>query len=127
MKPLVHRPGPGPVPEPPAVDRSVLRAWVAGDEAAIDEFLLIFRDSARLEMTRLRDALIEGDLIGFLKAAHRLRGGALSMGARDLAMAAGVVEAAAKAGDSESCEDGMAKLAVQMDRMAAALPDPAVR
>jgi HPt (histidine-containing phosphotransfer) domain-containing protein len=127
MKALMRRAGSTGTRETPAIDREVLRAWVADDEAAVDEFLIIFRDSARLEMTRLRDALVEGDLIGFLKAAHRLRGGAISMGARDLARAAGVVEAAAKVGDGPACEAGMANLAIQMERMSAELPDtPAV-
>jgi HPt (histidine-containing phosphotransfer) domain-containing protein len=123
MKSLMRRSGDTGKGDAPAIDREVLRAWVAGDEAAVDEFLIIFRDSARLEMTRMRDALVEGDLIGFLKSAHRLRGGAISMGARDLAWAAGVVEAAAKAGDEPACTAGMANLTLQMDRMSAELPD----
>src|ERR1700722_18914451 len=78
----------------PAVDRSVLGEWLAGDDAAIDELLAVFRDSVIAEQSRMRDALQVGALEDYATAAHRLRGAALSMGAKVLADVAGTLSAA---------------------------------
>ena len=53
--------GPGPRGIP-AIDRSVLGEWLAGDDTAIDELLAVFRDSVFAEQERMRDALALGDL-----------------------------------------------------------------
>jgi HPt (histidine-containing phosphotransfer) domain-containing protein len=84
----------------PAIDRSVLGEWLADDDAAIDELLAVFRDSIRAEQTRMSEVLALGDLAEFANAAHRLRGAALSMGARMLAETAGNLYAAARADDT---------------------------
>jgi HPt (histidine-containing phosphotransfer) domain-containing protein len=124
--PTQHR---GPMGEPvgqpvgqPVIDRSVLGEWLAGDDTAIDELLAVFRDSARTEQTRMSEMLAVGDLREFASAAHRLRGAALSMGARALAETAGTLYVAARAGDGEACAGGMAELAARIRLMAAEIP-----
>jgi HPt (histidine-containing phosphotransfer) domain-containing protein len=106
----------------PEIDRSVLGEWLAGDDTAIDELLAVFRDSVRAEQTRMSEVLATGDLREYASAAHRLRGAALSMGARALAEAAGTLYAAARANDARSCADGMAELASRIRLVAAEVP-----
>ena len=105
-----------------AVDRSILGEWLAGDDTAINELLAVFRDSALTEHQQMARALSGDDLIEFAKAAHRLRGVALSMGAHALGKLAGGLEAAGKAGDAIVCRDGMAGLETQMHLMVAEVP-----
>lgn len=109
-------------PGAPAIDRSVLGEWLADDDAAINELLFVFRDSIRAEQAKLLESLAAGDLMEFANAAHRLRGAALSMGARALAEAAGALYAAARAGNAAGCAGGMAELETEVGRMAAEVP-----
>jgi HPt (histidine-containing phosphotransfer) domain-containing protein len=109
----------------PAIDRSVLGEWLAGDKAAIDEFLVVFRDSVRAELARMHDVLDRGRLDEFAGAAHRLRGAALSMGARALADFVGRLFAAARAQDAKACVEGMRELEAQVRLMVAEVPEGA--
>jgi HPt (histidine-containing phosphotransfer) domain-containing protein len=106
----------------PAIDRSVLGEWLADDDAAIDELLAVFRDSIRAEQVRMSEVLALGDLAEFANAAHRLRGAALSMGARMLAETAGDLYAAARADDTAACGGGMAILVTRVQLMVAEVP-----
>ncbi len=106
----------------PAIDRSILGEWLAGDDAAINELLAVFRDSIRDEQVLMRAALAAGDLTEFANACHRLRGAALSMGARALADVSGVLYSAAKAGDAGACATGMASLQTHIDLVVAEVP-----
>lgn len=105
-----------------AIDRAVLGEWCDGDSAAIDALLAVFRDSALAEHTRLVNALACDDLTAFAKAAHRLRGVALSMGAHDLAEAAATLDKAARALDRTGCVDAMPVLETRMSVMEAEVP-----
>jgi HPt (histidine-containing phosphotransfer) domain-containing protein len=105
-----------------AVDRSVLGEWLAGDDQAINELLILFRDSAVTEHQRMASALTGADLDEFAKAAHRLRGVALSMGAQALGEIAGALETAGKALDAAACQAGMPGLERQMHLMVAEVP-----
>jgi HPt (histidine-containing phosphotransfer) domain-containing protein len=106
----------------PEIDRSVLGEWLEGDDDAIDELLAVFRDSACAEQARMSEVLTKGDLTEYANAAHRLRGAALSMGARALAETAGILFAAARAMDAGACAEGMPLLATQIRAMAAEVP-----
>ena len=106
----------------PVIDRSVLGEWLAGDEAAIDELLAVFRDSVFAEQERMREALAHGGLDEYADAAHRLRGAALSMGARALANVAGTLNAAAHAMDGTACTDGLSVLETHICLVAAEIP-----
>jgi HPt (histidine-containing phosphotransfer) domain-containing protein len=105
-----------------AIDRSVLGEWLAGDDAAIDELLAVFRDSVRAEQTRMHETLAAGDLDEYASAAHRLKGAALSMGARALAETAGTLYAAARGKDETACGDGMAGLDIFVSLVVAEVP-----
>lgn len=106
----------------PAIDRSVLGEWFAGDAAAIDELLAVFRDSIRAEQTKLQDALAAGDLAELASGAHRLRGAALAMGAHAVAETAGALDAAGHAQDAGTCAELMPILHSRIDRMTAEIP-----
>jgi HPt (histidine-containing phosphotransfer) domain-containing protein len=105
-----------------AIDRSVLGEWLAGDDAAIDELLVVFRDSVCAEQVRMREALALDDLIEYASAAHRLRGAALSMGARALADAVGTLYTAARADDRAACRIGLSVLETHVRQMVAEVP-----
>lgn len=105
-----------------AIDRSVLSEWLDGDNAAIDALLAVFRDSICAEAAQMRDVLALDDLVAFATAAHRLRGAALSMGARALAEFVGRLFSAARASDRSACADGMPLLATYIDLMVAEVP-----
>ncbi len=106
----------------PAIDRSVLGEWLGDDDAGIDALLAVFRDSVCAEQTRLHETLALGDLDEFAKTAHRMRGAALSMGARDLATMTASLHTAALVHDSASCVVGMAALEIQVRLMVAEIP-----
>jgi HPt (histidine-containing phosphotransfer) domain-containing protein len=110
------------LPGTPAIDRSVLGEWLAGDDTAIDEILTVFRDSICEELARMRGLLAAGQLKEFADTLHRLRGAALSMGALALADFAGLLLAAAKAQDQVTCLNGMAALETHVSLMAAEVP-----
>jgi hypothetical protein len=105
-----------------AVDRSVLGEWLAGDDAAIDELLAVFRDSVIAEQSRMREALQVGALEEYATASHRLRGAALSMGARVLAEVAGTLSAAGRAQDEAACRNGLSVLETHVCLVAAEIP-----
>ena len=106
----------------PAIDRTVLGEWLDGDDAAINGLLALFCDSICAEAVRLRELLEADELNEFAGAAHRLRGAALSMGARALADLAGVLFTAALAKDRNACIHGMSALATQVQLVAAEVP-----
>jgi HPt (histidine-containing phosphotransfer) domain-containing protein len=110
----------------PAIDRSVLGEWLADDNAAIDELLAVFRDSIRAEQIRMSEVLALGDFDEFANAAHRLRGAALSMGARLLAETAGRLYTAARASDNAACSAVMTILATHVELMVAEVPPDVV-
>ncbi len=58
-----------------------------------------------------------GDLATLQSAAHRLRSGALAVGARLLSSTAAALETAAKTGDRVACEGEFGQLVVEMDRV----------
>jgi len=106
----------------PAVDRTVLGEWLAGDDVAINELLAVFRDSVYAEQVRMRELAGLGDLDEYANAAHRLRGAALSMGARGLAEAASLLYAAARAGNGSACRDGLSMLETHIGLVSAEVP-----
>jgi HPt (histidine-containing phosphotransfer) domain-containing protein len=112
-------------PGVPAIDRTVLGEWLAGDDAAINALLAVFRDSICADLVRLRDLLAPGHLDEYANTAHRLRGAALSMGARPLAEFAGLLITAARAENGDACVDGMPVLETHVRLMVAEVPTDA--
>ncbi len=98
----------------PTIDRAVLGHWLNGDDAAIDGLLGLFYESICTETGRMYDLLALDEFDQFASAAHRLRGAAVSMGARALADVAGLLFTAALAKDRRACVDGMPILATHV-------------
>jgi HPt (histidine-containing phosphotransfer) domain-containing protein len=74
---------------------------------------------------RMRELLALDDFDQFASSAHRLRGAALSMGARALADFAGQLFTAARAQDRNACVDGMPVLARHVQLVEAEVPGSA--
>jgi HPt (histidine-containing phosphotransfer) domain-containing protein len=106
----------------PAIDRRVLGEWLDRDDGAIDALLGLFFESICDDAARMRDLLAQDEFGQFASAAHRLRGAALSMGARALGEFAGVLFTAALAKDRSACLDGMPVLAAHVQLVAAEVP-----
>lgn len=74
----------------PALDRAELMQRCAGDAALAEELLALFETKLLPDAARLA-ALADGAERGAV--AHRLRGAALAIGAREMAAVAGSIEA----------------------------------
>ena len=105
-----------------AIDRTVLGEWLDGDDPAINGLLALFYESICAEAVRLHELLATRELNEFANAAHRLRGAALSMGARGLADVAGVLFTAALAKDRNACVNGMPALTTHIQLVEAEIP-----
>ena len=107
---------------PSAIDRSVLGEWLEGDDAAINGLLAVFRESIHTEHGLLRALLERNDMAECARTAHRLRGAAMTMGAKRLGDAAAALDAAAQTGNRDACATGMAELEEELRRMDAEVP-----
>jgi HPt (histidine-containing phosphotransfer) domain-containing protein len=105
-----------------AINRAVLGEWLDAEDTAINALLLLFYESIDNELVRMRDLLALEDLGQFASSAHRLRGAALSMGARSLGDFTGVLFTAALAKDLNACVNGMTELGTLVKRVEAEIP-----
>jgi len=101
----------------PAIDPSVLDPWVENDDAARRSILQRFSETVSASSHDIEQAMACGDLATLQSAAHRLRSGALAVGARLLSSTAAALETAAKTGDRAACEGEFGQLIVEMDRV----------
>jgi signal transduction histidine kinase/CheY-like chemotaxis protein/HPt (histidine-containing phosphotransfer) domain-containing protein len=106
-----------PQPPQPAVDRAMLRSWLGDDETMLRSLLAEFLDNARENAQDIRAALVAQDMSALLAAAHKLKGGAMSVGAHGLQHLAARLEAAARPGDCAACEQILAPLARELERV----------
>src|SRR5262249_14913612 len=83
----------------PAIAPSVLDPWVENDDAARRSILRRFSETVSASSHDIEQAMACGDLATLQSAAHRLRSGALAVGARLLSSSAAALETAAKARD----------------------------
>jgi HPt (histidine-containing phosphotransfer) domain-containing protein len=113
------------VSDSPTIDRAVLGEWLEGDDNAINALLVLFYESICAEVRCMRDLLAQEELVQFASAAHRMRGAAVSMGARALADVAGLLFTAALAKDRRACVDGMPILATHVQLVEAEVPGSA--
>jgi HPt (histidine-containing phosphotransfer) domain-containing protein len=84
------------------IDRTVLDEIRAIDSALLDEVVAIFAGEAPQQIAAVRAALASGDAGAIERAAHRLKGVALGVGARALAATAAAIERSGRAGDVDS-------------------------
>ncbi|MFI5029268.1 MAG: ATP-binding protein [Reyranellales bacterium] len=113
-----EKPAPdAPPSDTPAIDPSVLDPWVENDDAARRSILRRFSETVSASSHDIEQAMACGDLATLQSAAHRLRSGALAVGARLLSSSAAALETAAKARDRVACEGEFGHLVVEMDRV----------
>ncbi len=105
-----------PEPPAPAVDRPMLRSWLGNDEATVRSVLVEFLHNARENVRDIKAALAAQDMPAVATAAHKLRGGALSVGAHALQRLAATLEAAGRQGDRAACETVLAPLDRELER-----------
>jgi signal transduction histidine kinase/CheY-like chemotaxis protein/HPt (histidine-containing phosphotransfer) domain-containing protein len=101
----------------PAIDPTVLDPWVENDDAARRSILRRFSETVSASSHDIEQAMACGDLATLQSAAHRLRSGALAVGARLLSNSAAALETAARTGDRVACEGEFGHLVVEMDRV----------
>ena len=100
-----------PVPDPtqplldrgPTVDRANLRDWFGGDDRRVDALLSEFLEGLRQTEQSLGATRALDDLVAVRFEAHRLRGIALTVGAKQLADRSAALELAARATDTSAC------------------------
>jgi two-component system sensor histidine kinase EvgS len=87
------------VEHPPPLDVQVLAAISGGDAAAERELMRDYLDTTARDVATLRAALEAGDAPAVSREAHKIKGAARLVGTHELAAAAEVLEAAARAQD----------------------------
>jgi HPt (histidine-containing phosphotransfer) domain-containing protein len=95
----------------------VLDPWVENDDDARRNILRRFGETVSASSHDIEQAMACGDLATLQSAAHRLRSGALAVGARMLSSTAAALETAAKTGDRVACEGQFGHLVAEMDRV----------
>jgi signal transduction histidine kinase/DNA-binding response OmpR family regulator len=105
------------IDDAPAIDPTVLDPWVENDDDARRNILRRFSETVSASSHDIEQAMACGDLATLQSAAHRLRSGALAVGARMLSNTAAALEMAAKTGDRVACEGEFGHLVAEMDRV----------
>ena len=108
----------------PAIDRSVLSAWLGDDTAAATALRRKFARTARRSERDIAAAVRSGDLAAAAAAAHKLNGAARAVGVIAVAEATAVIEQAGKAGDKAACALALGPLARELRRAKAAIAGP---
>jgi HPt (histidine-containing phosphotransfer) domain-containing protein len=106
------------------IDRSVLdeiRALGGPDDDFLREVIDVFLADGPVQVRSVNEALASRDAAAIRRAAHRLKGSALGIGASQLAALAAAVELAAGAGDVERATSGVAGLDAAFEAARAAL------
>jgi signal transduction histidine kinase/DNA-binding NarL/FixJ family response regulator/HPt (histidine-containing phosphotransfer) domain-containing protein len=101
------------------VDRSVLNEIAGHDTTLARNLLHDFLAAVRSDLIGLRAAHAAGDLPEATRQAHRIKGAAALVGARDVQQAAAEVEAAGRADDAEGTEKASRALCQAIDVLAA--------
>jgi signal transduction histidine kinase/CheY-like chemotaxis protein/HPt (histidine-containing phosphotransfer) domain-containing protein len=100
------------------IDQEVLKE-IAGDDRVLARNLLRdFLLSAHRDLHAMREALHAENPGDAAREAHRMKGAAALVGARDVRAAAGAVESAGRAGDLESARIAERELASSLDTLA---------
>lgn len=108
LTPIRRDPVPPPTANGPLLDRPRLVRNLGDDEQAADEVLSTFVAQAGDSLDSLRAACAAGDLPSIARAAHRLKGSLLWVGADRAAREAGILETRANAGDAAGARTAFA-------------------
>ena len=103
----------------PAIDTKVLDRWMEPDDGERLDILRRFNETVTASSHDMEKALARDDLATLQSAAHRLRSGALAVGATTLGNSAEALERAAKFRDRPACEVQWGQLIAEMDRVRA--------
>ena len=90
----------------------------------MNEVLELFRSEAQGLLADVGKALHEGDAIGVKRAAHRLKGALVSLGAKPSTEAARALEVSGGAGDLAAAGAMLAHLENEMSRLMRAISLP---
>ena len=90
-----------------------------GEPDLVAELVQTFRDEGVPCLARIMDGLSRADAADIGRAAHKLKGGALNLGATRLARAAAELERAARTGDAASLAPLAASVRSEWDRFLA--------
>jgi PAS domain S-box-containing protein len=99
-----ERSAPGAATDPPA-DIKILKSVVGDDPTDIRAVLATFRDTSERFSNELQTAILAGSVAAAREIAHKLKSGALSVGARQLGKICERIEDVAAAGQSELLAD----------------------
>ena len=117
--------GPAPVvharAEPIDFDRERFIACLGEDRTLVHEIIRTFLDNLPAQIETLRARITAGDAAGAVLAAHRIRGGAATLGGEALAAIAHDLERAGKIGDFEALSHGLAALPERFRRLREAM------
>jgi len=103
----------------PVIDRAMLRTWLGEDTARMRALLEEFLAGALVQAHEIELALAVSDMAAVSTSAHKLKGGALSVGAHALGRLAAALEDAARPGAGAACRDMLAPLNRELARAAA--------
>ena len=101
--------------------RECCKVWLSkqfgGDNALVDAVYDRYAVSIKAKVAEMRPLLTSADWQGLDRAAHAVKGAALSVGDEPLANAAVSIRAAASAADASEC----GRLAAEMEKLASLL------
>ncbi|MGN6312321.1 MAG: ATP-binding protein [Rhodanobacteraceae bacterium] len=100
------------------IEPDVLKEIAGEDRVFARNLLRDFLLSARRDLHAMREALDAGNMADAAREAHRMKGAAALIGARDVRAAADAVESAARARDPEAARGGERRLATTLDTLA---------
>jgi HPt (histidine-containing phosphotransfer) domain-containing protein len=101
---------------PVAFDLAALRDWFGEDVGAIGAILDEFIATAQVAVEQIAAASAVSGFAAITAAAHRVRGAALTVGARPICNLAARLEKAARAGDAATCREAHKLLVVELRR-----------
>jgi HPt (histidine-containing phosphotransfer) domain-containing protein len=80
-------------------DRDFALEQAGDDEEMLAELLLLFRDSAADDLTRMREALVRKGGAALADAAHSIKGASASLGVEGISKLAAEIEKAGRQGE----------------------------
>lgn len=105
----------------PVLDTGYMMSISDGDRDIIDSIVDVFKDDIPARIDELARAASAGELEETARVAHALKGASGSLGAEQLQAISEVLEQAAKAGDTATCQRLATELPPAAERLFARL------
>lgn len=106
------------------LDWGSLRENCAGDESLVNEVLDLFRGEAGVLLADVGKAIDAGDPVAVKRAAHRLKGALVSLGAKPSTEGARALEVCGGTGDLSGAPALYAQLETEMARLLSVISLP---